>query len=426
MLTPHDIDKLLAPLSRHARVALAVSGGGDSMALMLLACDWAKRAPDAPELVVLTVDHRLRPESRQEAEWVAEQASALGMPHHILTWADAQPGASQAAAREARYTLMADFARAHSIGAIVTAHTADDVAETFLMRLARGSGVDGLAAMTAETIWDGVPLLRPLLGLSRAQLRAELDARGATWLEDPSNAEERFERVRVRRALDTLAGLGITRSRIVESAERLRRARNGLDAGAADFISGHAAVSPAGYVRLAVDALRELPEEFAIHALKRLLRAIGGQRRAPRLRKVEMLAAQLRAGLEAPTTLGGCVIAPEGQKLLICREPGRLRAAPLTLGSGETVIWDRRFRVTCGALPRPLCIDALGERNLAALPQAVRKQHPAPALASLPALYAEGHLLGVPVQGFALADQHPDADLCAGAFIWCAGGTPHA
>jgi tRNA(Ile)-lysidine synthase len=139
-----------------------------------------------------------------------------------------------------------------------------------------------------------------------------------------------------------------------------------------------------------------------------------------------MLAAQLRAGLEAPTTLGGCVIAPEGETLLICREPGRLRAAPLTVGSGETAIWDRRFRVTCGALPRPLCIDALGERNLAALPQAVRKQHPAPALASLPALYAEDHLLGVPVPGFALADQHPDAASCVGAFIWCAGRTPHA
>jgi tRNA(Ile)-lysidine synthase len=120
------------------------------------------------------------------------------------------------------------------------------------------------------------------------------------------------------------------------------------------------------------------------------------------------------------------VIAPEGEKLLICREPGRLRAAPLTLGSGETAIWDRRFRVTCGALPRPLCIDALGERNLAALPQVVRKQHPAPALASLPALYAEGHLLGVPVAGFAVAEQHPDAMACTAEFIWHSSGTGHA
>ncbi len=426
MLTPQDIDNLFAPLSRHARIAPAVSGGGDSMALMLLASEWARREADAPELVVLTVDHSLRPESRREAEWAAEQASALGLRHHILAWADAQPGASQAAARDARYTLMADFARAHGIGAIVTAHTADDVAETFLMRLARGSGVDGLAAMADETAWEGVPLLRPLLGLSRAQLRAELDARGATWLEDPSNAEERFERVRVRRALDALAGLGISRARIVESADRLRRARNALDAGAADFIAAHAAVNPAGYVRLAADALRELPEEVVIHALKRLLRTTGGQRRAPRLRKLEVLAAQLRAGLEAPKTLGGCVIAAEGEKLLICREPGRLRAAPLTLGSGETAIWDRRFRITCGAIPRPLCIDALGERNLATLSQAVRKQHPASALASLPALYADGQLLGVPIPGFARAEQRPGATACTAEFIWRRSGTGHA
>lgn len=393
---------------------------------MRLAHQWAQQIPSPPALIVLTVDHCLRPESRQEAEWVGEQADALDLPHHILTWETAPPGASQAEAREARYTLLADFARAQGIGAIVTAHTADDVAETFLMRLARGSGVDGLAAMASETAWDGVAVLRPFLGVSRAALRAELDARTAVWLEDPSNAEARFERVRIRRALDTLAELGVTRARMVESAERLRRAREAIDTAAADFINGHITVSPAGYVRIDAKALRGLPEEVAIHVLKRVLLAVGGQLRAPRLRKLEMLAAQLRAGLEASMTLGGCVIAPEPGTLVFCREPGRLRAAPLTLRPGETALWDRRFRIMCRHLRHPVRVAALGEDNVTALPKAVREQHPAPALAALPALYAETRLLGVPVRGFALTDQHPDTANCAAAFIWHGGGTGYA
>ncbi len=422
MLTSLDIDTLFAPLKKHARVGLAVSGGGDSIALMLLAREWAQRDPQSPELIVVTVDHCLRPESGQEAEWVAAQSRALGLPHEILTWQNAQPDASQAEAREARYTLMADFACAYRIGAIVTAHTADDVAETFLMRLARGSGVDGLAAMASETVWDGVSLHRPLLGISRAQLRAELEVRGAAWLDDPSNADTRFERVRVRQALDTLAELGISRARIVESAERLQRARAAIDAAAGDFIRAQVKVSPAGYVRFEAHAFRALPDEVGIHALKRLLWVVGGGDRPPRLRKLEMLARDLRGGLHAQTTLAGAVISPDEDMLVICREPGRLRAASIELGAGGTALWDRRFRITCGDLPRRVCVTPLGERNLPALPAAVRKQHPAPALATLPALYAGDQLLGVPVHGFALADQRPEATCCIAEFIWSCDG----
>jgi len=250
LLTPDDIDTLFAPLAVYERLGLAVSGGGDSMALMLLASEWAVRAKAAPELVVLTVDHRLRSESRREAEWVSQQAAHVSIAHHILTWTHNQHSASQADARDARYALMTAFARDNRIGAIATAHTSDDVAETFLMRLARGSGVDGLSAMLAAAEWDGVPVLRPLLGVTRARLRAEMEARGAAWLEDPSNAEDRYERVRVRRALETLAGLDITRERIVESAERLRRARGAIVSAAAAFIDTDAEINPAGYARI--------------------------------------------------------------------------------------------------------------------------------------------------------------------------------
>ena len=420
VLTLEDMHRLFAPLRQYRRAALAVSGGGDSMALMLLARAWAGQAPEAPELLALTVDHGLRAGSRQEAEWVAARACDLNVTHHVLTWDGAPPGASQAEARDARYTLMADFARVRGIDVLVTAHTADDVAETFLMRLTRGSGVDGLAAMASHAWWEGAPVLRPLLGVSRSQLRDTLNAHGVSWLEDPSNSENRFERVRIRRALETLGELGITRPRIVESAERLRRARSAIEYAASAFIRAEVEISAAGYIRLDAQALRAVPEEVAIHVLGQLLRAVGGRCRPPRLRKLEALAADLRQCAGSATTLGGCVISreAEGDKLVVCREPGRLGGPSLSLFAGEVGIWDRRFRITCGDVRQSVEVRALGGANLPMLPEPVRKQHPPAALAALPALYADDELLGVPVSGLALSRQHPDAAACTAEAIW--------
>jgi tRNA(Ile)-lysidine synthase len=420
VFTPFDLDVLLAPLAPYKRVALAVSGGGDSIALMRLTRDWAQAQADPPEIFVFTVDHGLRTGSRDEAEWVGAQAAKLGLPHQILTWSQGRPGASQEEARSARYALMAEYARAQGIDAIVTAHTSDDVAETFIMRLGRGSGVDGLAAMARESAWDGVSLVRPLLDISRAQLRAELAARGAEWLEDPSNADERYERVRVRRALDTLAELGLTRAYIMQSATRLRRTREAIEASAGDFIASYASVSPAGYVSLSRAALRATPEDIALHALRNIFHAVGGHERPPRLRKLEMLMRQLRRGDCETTTLGGCVISEEAraERLVFCREPGRLDAPPLSLSSGEAGVWDRRFRVHAEKLGREkVRVDSLGVANLSALPQAIRAQHPPEALVCLPAIYAGKTLLGVPVAGFATSDQHPDATACKASFL---------
>jgi len=429
VLNFQDIDELFASLKSCQHLALAVSGGGDSMAMMVLAQHWARQVAEPPTLTVLTIDHRLRKDSSAEAEWVAQQAGALGLPHHILVWEQAPPAASQAEAREARYNLMCGFALAHGIGAILTAHTSDDVAETFLMRLARGSGVDGLSAISPETRWDGVTIIRPFLDISRAQLRAELNARGAAWIEDPSNADERYERVRVRGALDTLAGLGVTRARIVESANRLRRTRDAIDAVARDFIATDVEITAAGYVRLSPSALHAVPDELAIHALKTLLRAVGGQVRSPRLRKLELLARQMRRGPRMRTTLGGCVISLDAARktLIICREPGRLQAEPVMLSSGESAIWDRRFRIEAGALPaEPIRVDALGEGNVSRLPDALRKAHPAAALAALPAIYSDDRLLGVPVPGFELAEQLLEANDCRAAFIWDGANSENA
>jgi len=423
VLDDHDIDRLFAPLTAYPRVALAVSGGGDSIALMLLVSEWIARASMAPECVVVTVDHGLRRDSRREAEWVAERAAAAGFRHQILTWTDRPAHVSQAIARQARYDLLNEFARDEDVAALVTAHTCDDIAETFLMRLARGSGIDGLAAMGARTTWNGLPLVRPLLGVSRKILRDILVARGQSWLEDPGNTdEERFERARVRKALITLEELGITADSIAESAGRLRRARYAIESMAADFLSARVEVDPGGYVRLPSASFRALPAEIAIHVLTDVIRRVAGRARPPRLRKLEMLTQQIREAGSPAVTLGGCVVAADAarEEIVVCREPGRLSAPALTLSAGETVTWDGRFRISASAsLPGTLRVDRLGDKNIAFLPEETRRSHPAAALACLPALYDDdGVLAGIPLTEFSIFSEDPVIRHCRAVFIW--------
>src|SRR6185295_1697765 len=204
-----------------AGVALAVSGGSDSTALMVLFAQWLAQSGQSPaDTIVLTVDHGLRQQSRAEAEWVAQMAAGLGFRHAILPWAGAKPKTGvQAAARAARYRLLAEFMGGTGLGVLMTAHTAYDQAETLLMRLARGSGLDGLAAMAptapleSATCGRGgkIVLVRPLLDVAKASLKAALVARGVPWLEDESNAALVFERSRWRAAGATLTQLGLQR-----------------------------------------------------------------------------------------------------------------------------------------------------------------------------------------------------------------------
>ena len=223
--------KLLAPLATFTHAALAVSGGPDSLALLHLIARWHDACGQSPKISVLTVDHGLRPESRDEAKTVGRLAAELGLPHAILTWEreGAVSASIQARARLARYGLMAAYCHAHDIPALVTAHHLDDQAETFLMRLKRGSGLDELAAIPERGVWAGIAILRPLLDVPKARLVATLAAQNIPYASDPSNADPRFERARVRDSIEALARLGITPEALALSARRLGRAREALD-----------------------------------------------------------------------------------------------------------------------------------------------------------------------------------------------------
>jgi len=368
-----ELASLFAVLAGRRGVVLAVSGGPDSTALLVLFDRWrqnvrascAGAAPAGPPpAVVATVDHRLRPAAAAEAAAVAELAGRLGLAHRTLVWDGAKPAADlQAAARAARYRLLASLAAELDFDAVVTAHSRDDQAETLLLRLAHGSGVDGLAAMApARPLADGVDLVRPLLDVPRGRLGACLAAAGVAAADDPSNADPRFARVRLRRLMPGLAAEGMTTERLAAVARRAGRAAAALAATADALATTALAVHPGGFARLDAAALAAAPEEIALRLLGRAVAVAGAPPTyGPRLERLEAALAAVLAGERVRRTLAGAVLDRRGDALWVYREAGREAAEDLTLAPGESGLWAGRFRaaVTAGA-ERPVRIAALG------------------------------------------------------------------
>jgi tRNA(Ile)-lysidine synthase len=426
-LTEAETDRFLAPLARYRRVALAVSGGPDSLALLHLSVDFARRR-GLPMPVALTVDHDLRTGSRAEADTVARVAAGLGEPHAILTWRhEAVDAGVQARARAARYRLMASYCTAQDIPALVTAHHLDDQAETFLMRLKRGSGLDGLAAIPEEGNWAGLTLLRPLLEVSKAQLVATAEAAGLPFVIDPSNEDVRFERVRLRGAMAALAEIGLEPNVIALSARRLRRARLALEAGVDAFLEAECDRSPAGYASVSLPALLSAPEEVGLRALARLIAAVGGSGEPVRLAKLEALFEALRAHPDTAQTLGGCQLVPSRGRLAVCREIRKAGLPREALKPGERLLWDNRFRLELGAgEAEAVTVEALGEGGIAALLQGDGTALPVPRLAActLPVCRRGDGRLVLPDFGQgasalpAPSSRHEAAFDCRAIFLW--------
>ncbi len=372
------LDRLSAGLS--GPIAAAVSGGSDSAGMLLALA--RRAAKTGLPFRVVTVDHQLRAESAAEAVEVGRLAAALGAPHTVLRWSSGGggEGGGAAAAREARYALMADWARAEGVSAIAVAHTRDDVAETLLLRLARGSGVDGLSEMAerAEILAeDGetVALLRPCLDVSRSALRALCRTEGVAWIEDPSNDDPRYDRTLARGARDALAPRGLDRSGLAATARRLRRARTALEEAPAALIARAASVCPRmGWARLDGLALASAPRELGLRALARLIEWTAGAPYPPRAEALEAVFDMIRDGGRGRTLHGVAVHpAPDGAWRL-CREAASV-APPIRVFQEPAAAWDRRWRVEVARLDTrvlhgPLAevaIGAIGEEGLAQL-----------------------------------------------------------
>jgi tRNA(Ile)-lysidine synthase len=335
-LSPREAQALFAGLERFPLLLLGVSGGPDSVAMMRLAASWAEGRGGSPNLRVATFDHGLRAGSRAEAEAVGEWARRLGLPHAILTPERPLPRTRlQEKARAARYGALTGHARAIGAGAILTAHHADDQAETVLMRLARGSGVGGLAAMRPRQALDGLVLARPLIGVPKARLVATCEAAGAAFFSDPSNENPAFARARLRGAAAARTALGLDTASLCRLAARAARVEEALEA-ATQHAAARLMAAQDGGSRLAAGWARE-PAEIRLRLLARAIAAAGGG--APRLERLETLEAALAgaagAGEGLARTLGGTLVrlARDGSLGLV-REPARRAAGPAATRRG--------------------------------------------------------------------------------------------
>ena len=399
----------LGPFERPPQVAVAVSGGPDSMALALLAAGWATGRGGG--ILALTVDHGLRPEAAAEAREVVAWLAARDIRCRVLSWAGAKPVTGiQAAAREARYRLLGEACRQAGILHLLVAHQLEDQAETVAMRAARGSGVAGRAGMPAVREVTGLRILRPLLGVRRCRLAAVLAAAGQPWLRDPANDAPRFARARLRQ--DPTFDAPEVARRALRCARRRTEDEQRLAAALARAVRPH----PLGFVRARLPDLEWQLEQ----ALERLLVTVSGHPLPPRRERLARLVERVREerGGRVAATLAGCLVRVSGRILTVLREPAAAIDS-VTLRPGERRRWDERFEVTYRAGSGALQLrrlDAAGRARLGPrLTRELRRQGvPAAALESLPALWDGERLVACPpLAGAADEPTRHDGAACA-------------
>lgn len=340
------LERLFAPLLGRARIGLAVSGGPDSLGLMLLIARWRALEPGAPGATVYTLDHGLRAEAGLEAGMVAAAASRLGLPARVLRWDGPKPRSGlQSAARAARYRLIGAAMASDGAEVLVTAHHLEDQAETILMRLAHRSGLDGLAGMAPWEVVHGVRLFRPLLSVEPMALVAETVAAGLAPAMDPSNADMAYERVRWRRVTPALAALGLDGEAFSTFARRAREASEALDQWCAEAEARLVARHLLGAYRIERRGFDALPRAVGVRLLSRTLRRACGTTGPGALGVVERLADRLATGRSGGYTLMGCLVRARAAEIWVCREAPRISPEKLALGPEARLVWDGRFSI---------------------------------------------------------------------------------
>ena len=349
------------------KVAIAVSGGADSLCLTVLLKKWADE--NHVQLFAFTVDHGLRKESQKEALGVHQQLQKLGITHNILMWQGKKPKTRvEELARVARYELLQKACHKNKIEVLFLAHHVEDQAETFWARFTHKSGLDGLCAMQEKSNFKGLVLVRPLLDISKKEIIDYLKKNKISWVEDPMNYNPVYERVLWRNRQDGLSRIGLTPDTIGNLTKRLTRAKQAIDFYTDSFIKNSVLLSPVGYAFIGKMAWEMAPMEIRLRTLLHLLPLISGQNKIVSLESLEKLLESQRKS----ATLSGCQIIFHKKGVFIAREM-RATIPPKKLKAGECIKWDRFFV----ASPVSLTISHQApKKRIRDLPYLVQKTFP--------------------------------------------------
>ena len=370
------------PFEPQPVIAIGVSGGGDSLALLLLAQEWATLRGGT--VVALSVDHRLRAGAMDELRHVGEVCAGQGIAHHVLVWQhEGVASAVQSRARRARYDLMSNWCREAGILHLAVAHTAEDQAETQAMRIERAPSGPGVAGMASVRLEQGVRLLRPLLGQSGKDLRGYLKTLSIDWVEDPSNQDRRFERVRKRQDMHDVA----------PGVDEVRR-RISRDQKIAELASKHLSLSPAGFAVMRREVLSG-DEYLSVSLIAHVLRTVSGSAYLPPADKVTGLRSRLAGPDRGGMTLGGCLLIPDNETILITRE--YQISETICLNDALKHDWDGRFRlqVSDGFCHRKMSVGPAGKCTVSLRPIVGKTGISLPVVRGLPALYRDDEFAGL-------------------------------
>jgi tRNA(Ile)-lysidine synthase len=379
-------------------IAVAVSGGADSMALCSLLTDWAKL--NNQKIVALTVDHGLRHEATKEVQKVAKWLAVWGVRHEILYWEGKKPITGiQAAARTARYSLMLNWCYEENFTHLVTGHQLEDQVETFLMRAESGSGLDGLSSMASIISRGDICLVRPLLHISKNLLREYLASKQQAWIEDPSNHSLAFRRTSIRQIVLNLEGRGMPAPRILGVINHLKVVKQYFADLTVVFFRRAVRVLPEAYGIIDLKALKDLPDPILERVLIKIIFELNGKVYPSRRRSLKRSIENIKSLEIYNFTLGGCQFIFRDLSLIVCRDLRTI--SEIKVVSGDEFIWDSLFKVVIfGPKNKKGKVGALGKQGWMQIVQkspALREiQLPYPVKISLPTLFDERGVVEVP------------------------------
>lgn len=376
-------------------IGVGVSGGGDSLALLLLSAEWADH--NNRSLKAVTIDHGLRVDTPSECKYVEEISNHFNVEHTTLKWLDKPSGNLQNSARNARHELFLGWTKRNKLSVVLLGHTLDDNAETVMMKLIRGSGIDGLTGISKNKKINGLAISRPLLNTSREQLRQYLKVKNISWIDEPSNFDERFERIKVRNFLPKLSNIGLTPDKLVALAGHMDRAKDALNWEVSRFAQQYVQQKSWGDLEIKFEEFIKIPKEYQLRLLSGALRWISGKIYRPRFRSLERLLGAITSSSLGPgMCLMGCVTKHEEGGIRISRE---LAAIPQPiLAVKPEYIWERRWQLKIDFKKLNIAmIGPLGKEGLKQIENSKSFNIPNTALICSVAMFENGHVSCLPI-----------------------------